>query len=70
MVVVGVKDTSTDDINDAFKEKDDKYRVWATQETREKKVVMAVMVPPRSPILFISVIFSLPVDCFTFSFIH
>ena len=32
-------------MNDAFKEKDDKYREWATSETREKKVVMAVMVP-------------------------
>ena len=28
-----------------FKEKDDKYHVWATEETLEKKVVMAVMVP-------------------------
>ena len=32
-------------MNDAFKEKDDKYREWATRETREKKVGMAVMVP-------------------------
>ena len=40
-----VKVTSTDKMNDAFKEKDDKYREWATRETREKKVVMAVMVP-------------------------
>ena len=44
-VVVDVKITSTDKLNEAFKEKDDKYRVWATRETREKKVVMAVMVP-------------------------
>ena len=29
----------------AFKEKDDKYREWATRETREKKVGKAVMVP-------------------------
>ena len=39
-----VKVTSTDKMNKAFKEKDDKYREWATRETREKKVVMA-MVP-------------------------
>ena len=32
-------------MNEAFKEKDEKYRVWATQETREKKVGKAVMVP-------------------------
>ena len=32
-------------MDESFKEKDDKYRVWTTQETREKKVVMAVMVP-------------------------
>ena len=32
-------------MNKAFKEKDDKYREWTTQETREKKVVNAVMVP-------------------------
>ena len=44
-VVVDVKVTSTDDMNKAFKEKDEKYRVWATQETREKKVEKAVMVP-------------------------
>ena len=43
-VVVDVKITSTDDLNVAFKEKDDKYRVWATSETREK-VSKAVMVP-------------------------
>ena len=36
-VVVDVKVTSTDKLNDAFMEKDEKYRVWATQETREKK---------------------------------
>ena len=44
-VVVDVKVTSTEKMNEAFREKDDKYRVWATQETREKKVVMVVMVP-------------------------
>ena len=44
-VVVDVKVTSTDDMNKAFKEKDDKYRDWATKETREKKVEKAVMVP-------------------------
>ena len=40
-----VKVTSTDKLDDEFKKKDDKYRVWATQETREKKVEKAVMVP-------------------------
>ena len=44
-VVVDVKITSTDDMNKAFKEKDEKYRQWATIETREKKVAKAVMVP-------------------------
>ena len=44
-VVVDVMITSTDDMNKAFKEKDQKYRVWTAQETREKKVVAAVMVP-------------------------
>ena len=44
-VVVDVKVTSTDKTNEAFKEKDDKYREWATRETREKKVSNAVMVP-------------------------
>ena len=44
-VVVDVKVTSTDKMNEAFKEKDDKYRVWATKDTREKKVAKAVMVP-------------------------
>ena len=44
-VVVDVKVTSTDRMNEAFKEKDEKYREWATRETREKKVSMAVMVP-------------------------
>ena len=32
-------------MNKAFREKDDKYREWATRETREKKVSKAVMVP-------------------------
>ena len=36
-VVVDVKVTSTDDLNKAFKEKDDKYRVWTTKETRRKR---------------------------------
>ena len=40
-----MKITSTDKMNEAFKEKDEKYREWATKETRESKVVMAVMVP-------------------------
>ena len=44
-VVVDVKVTSTDKMSEAFKEKDDKYRLWATQETRETKVAKAVMVP-------------------------
>ena len=44
-VVVDVKITSTDKMKEAFKEKDEKYREWDTRETREKKVVMAVMVP-------------------------
>ena len=44
-VVVDVKVTSTDKMNEAFREKDDKYREWATRETREKKVAKAVMVP-------------------------
>ena len=37
-VVVDVKVTATDKMNEAFKEKDEKYRHWATCETREKKV--------------------------------
>ena len=44
-VVVDVKVTSTDKLDDEFKKKDDKYRVWTTRETREKKVEKAVMVP-------------------------
>ena len=44
-VVVDVKITSTDKMSESFKEKDDKYRELATKETREKKVVMAAMVP-------------------------
>ena len=40
-----MKVTSTDQLNKAFDEKDDKYRVWATSETREKRVSKAVMVP-------------------------
>ena len=44
-VVVDVKITSTEDMNKAFREKDDKYREWATKDTREKKVANVVMVP-------------------------
>ena len=44
-VVVDVKVTSTEKMNESFNEKDDKYRIWATSETREKKVAKAVMVP-------------------------
>ena len=44
-VVVDVKITSTDKMNEAFKEKDDKYWELATKETLEDKVVKAVMVP-------------------------
>ena len=44
-VVVDEKVTSTDQLHKAFKEKDDKYRVLATKETRETKVVNVVMVP-------------------------
>ena len=40
-----MKVTSTEDMDEAFKEKDEKYREWATRETREKKVSKAVMVP-------------------------
>ena len=44
-VVVDVKITSTDKMNEAFREKDEKYREWTTRETLEKKVMKAVMVP-------------------------
>ena len=44
-VVVDVKITSTDKMDDSFKEKDEKYREWTARETREKKVGKAVMVP-------------------------
>ena len=40
-----MKVTTTDKMNEAFKWKDDKYRDWTTLETREKKVMTAVMVP-------------------------
>ena len=43
--MVDVKVTSTNEMNDAFTEKDKKYREWTTIETREKKVAKAVMVP-------------------------
>ena len=32
-------------MNDEFNDKDEKYREWTTQERREKKAGMAVMVP-------------------------
>ena len=44
-VVVDVKITSTDKMDDAFKEDDDRYRGWATGETLEKNDANAVMVP-------------------------
>ena len=44
-VVIDVKVTSTDKMNESFREKDEKYREWATMETLEKKVGKAVMVP-------------------------
>ena len=44
-MVVDVKVTSTEDMEKAFKENDDKYQEWATRDTREKKVEKAVMVP-------------------------
>ena len=44
-MVVDVKVTSTDKMSEAFKEKDEKYREWATMETLESKVAKAVMVP-------------------------
>ena len=36
-VVVDVKVTSTDKMNEAFKEKDDKYSEWATQRRPTKR---------------------------------
>ena len=42
-VGVDVKVTSTDKMNEAFRGKDDKYREWATKETREKRVTKSVM---------------------------
>ena len=36
-VVVDMMITSTEDMEKTFKEKDSKYREWATRETREKK---------------------------------
>ena len=44
-VVVDVKITSTEKMNGAFKEKEEKYRVWPTLETRGNKGAKAVMVP-------------------------
>ena len=43
--VVDVKVISTDQINNAFKEKDDKFREWTTFETWEEKVAKVVMGP-------------------------
>ena len=43
--VVDVKVTSTDNMEKAFKEKDEKYREWTTKDTREKKETKAVLVP-------------------------
>ena len=40
-----VQITSSEDMNKAFNEKNDKYLKWTTKETKEKKVVKAVMVP-------------------------
>ena len=40
-----MKRTSTEKMNDEFKKKVDKYREWTTQETWEKKVDIAVIVP-------------------------
>ena len=50
-VVVALKVTSTDKMNEAFKEKDDKYREWATSETRENEVSKVVMCPSSSPVI-------------------
>ena len=36
-MAVAVKVTSTEEMNKAFREKDEKYREWATWETKEKK---------------------------------
>ena len=43
-----MKITSTEDKNKAFKEKDNKFREWATQDTLEKKVAKAVMGVPHN----------------------
>ena len=43
-IVVDVTVRSTDKMNEAFKEKDDKYREWATKDTLEDKVAKAEMV--------------------------
>ena len=40
-----MKVPSTEDMNKAFGEKDDKYSVWTTQETMENKAIKVVMVP-------------------------
>ena len=44
-VVVDAKVTSTDKMNEAFREKDEKSREWEFRETREKKASKVVMVP-------------------------
>ena len=46
-VVVDMNVTSTDELNETFTEKDEKYREWTARETMEKNVVKAVMVPPH-----------------------
>ena len=43
--MVDVTLTSTEEMNEAFKEEDEKYRVWTTHETKETIVAKAVMVP-------------------------
>ena len=40
-----VKVTSTDKMNETFKEKEEKYRAWTTHETEEMKASKVVMVP-------------------------
>ena len=36
-VVVDVKETSTDNMNEAFKEKDEKYHEWSTSGKRGRR---------------------------------
>ena len=42
---VDAKVMLTEEMNRAFKENDDKYRVWATRETSEQKVAKVVIAP-------------------------